>query len=121
MKIGIVGAGMVGAAAAYAVTMTGVSDEVVLVDINEKLSGAQADDIMDATPFGWAVRVFAGHYEQLKGAEVVLLCCGVGQRPGGETRLQLHGRNAGIFRQVVPEVVNAAPEAVLVVATNRSM
>ena len=118
MKLGVVGTGMVGSMAAYAVAMTGAAHELVLVDINEKLAQAQAEDILDATPFESPVRVLAGHYDQLKGADVVLLACGVAQARGGETRLQLQGRNAAIFRQVVPEVIKAAPDAILVIATN---
>lgn len=72
---------------------------------------------MHAGPFLSPTRVSYGNYDQLRGAGVVLLCCGVAQRPG-ETRLQLLGRNAAIFREVVPKVVAAAPDAILVVATN---
>ncbi|MBV8453136.1 MAG: L-lactate dehydrogenase [Deltaproteobacteria bacterium] len=118
MKVGIIGTGMVGSMAAYAVAMTGAANELVLVDINQKLAQAQAEDILDATPFESPVRILAGHYDQLEGADVVLLACGVAQARGGETRLQLQGRNAAIFRQVVPDVVKAAPDTVLVVATN---
>ena len=118
MKVGIVGAGMVGSSAAYAIVMSGAASELVLVDVNEKLAHAQADDITHATPFASPVRVSAGDYEQLQGAEAVLLCCGSAQRPGGETRLQLLQRNAVVLRDVVSRVIAAAPEAVLVVASN---
>lgn len=117
MKIGVIGAGMVGSSAAYAVVLLTAASEVVLVDVNEKLAHAQAEDILHAGPFLSSTRVSAGHYERLQGAGVVLLCCGVAQRPG-ETRLQLLERNASIFREVVPKVVAAAPDAVLVVASN---
>lgn len=117
MKIGVIGAGMVGSSAAYAVVMAGVASELVLVDVNEKLASAQADDILHAVPFASSARVWSGRYDQLKGAGVILLCCGVAQRPG-ETRLQLLQRNASIFREVVPHVVIAAPDAVLVLASN---
>jgi L-lactate dehydrogenase len=117
MKVGVIGAGMVGACAANAVVLCGAASEVVLVDVNEKLAKAQADDISHAGPFLSATRVSAGRYEDLRGAGIVLLCCGVAQRPG-EPRLQLLQRNAAIFRDVVPKVLAAAPDAVLVVATN---
>ena len=117
MKVGIIGAGTVGSTAAYSVIVAGAASEVVLVDLNEKLAEAQAEDLSDATPFAAQVRVSAGPYGALEGAQVVLLCCGAAQRPG-ETRLQLLQRNASIFHEVVPRVVAAAPEAVLVVATN---
>ncbi|MBV8106293.1 MAG: L-lactate dehydrogenase [Hyphomicrobiales bacterium] len=117
MKVGVVGAGMVGSTAAYAVALLEAASEVVLVDVNETLAEAQAEDILHAGPFLSPTRVSAGQYEQLHGAGVVLLCCGVAQHPG-ETRLQLLQRNAAIFRQVVPQVIAAAPDAVLVVASN---
>jgi len=117
MKVGVVGTGRVGSCAAYAAVITGAASEVILVDINDKLAKAEAEDILHATPFTWPARVSAGHYKHLKGAGVVVLCCGVAQRPG-ETRLQLLQRNASIFREVVPQVVAAAPDAVLVLASN---
>ncbi len=117
MKVGVIGAGAVGSAAAYAIVMTNAASEVVIVDVNEKLALAQAEDISHATPFAAPARVWAGLYEDLQGAGVVVLCCGTNQRPG-ETRLQLLQRNAAIFREVVPRIIAAAPDAVLVVATN---
>ena len=60
MKVGIVGSGAVGSSAAYAMVMSGAASEVVLVDLNEKLAQAQAEDILDATPFATPVRISAG-------------------------------------------------------------
>jgi L-lactate dehydrogenase len=117
MKVGVIGAGAVGSAAAYAIVMTGAASELVIVDANEKLARAQAEDISHATPFAAPARVTAGPFADLDGAGVVLLCCGTGQRPG-ETRLHLLQRNAAIFQEVVPKVVAAAPDVVIVVATN---
>ncbi|WP_243094882.1 L-lactate dehydrogenase [Thermus thalpophilus] len=117
MKVGIVGSGMVGSAAAYAVALLGVAREVVLVDLDEALARAHAEDILHATPFAHPVWVRPGDYAALAGAKVVILAAGVAQRPG-ETRLQLLDRNAQVFAQIVPKVVRAAPEAILLVATN---
>lgn len=117
MKVGIVGAGAVGSAAAYALVLTGAASEIVIVDVNQKLARAQAEDISHATPFAAPARVSAGPCDDLAGANVVLLCCGAAQRPG-ETRLQLLQRNAAIFRDVVPRVLAAAPDVILVVASN---
>jgi L-lactate dehydrogenase len=117
MKIGIVGAGFVGSTAAYALVMRGVGRRVVLVDRNEARARAEADDILHAVPFAHPLEVRAGGYGDLEGARVVILTAGVNQKPG-ETRLQLLERNAAVFREVVPAVLDRAPEAVLVVATN---
>jgi len=117
MKIGIVGAGFVGATAAYAMVMEGVGSEIVLIDKNADLAAAQAQDIVHATPFAHPLVVRAGGYDALAGAGVVVLSAGVNQQPG-ETRLQLLARNAEVFAAVVPAVLAAAPDAILIVATN---
>lgn len=117
MKIGIVGAGMVGSCAAFAMVERGVGNDIVLVDRNAALAEAQAQDILHATPFGAPVRVSAGDYEALDGARLVVLAAGVAQQPG-ETRLQLLGRNAAVFADLLPRVLAAAPDAILLVATN---
>src|SRR5437763_12350702 len=116
MKVGVVGSGFVGATAAYALVMRGVGREIVLVDKNTARAAAEADDIRHAVPFAHALEVRSGDYPDLAGCRVVVLCAGVGQKPG-ETRLQLVKRNAGVFREVVPAVLKAAPDAVVVVAT----
>lgn len=117
MKVGIVGSGLVGATAAYALVMRGVGREIVLVDKNQARAVAEADDIRHAVPFAHALEIRAGGYPDLAGCKAVVLCAGVGQKPG-ETRLDLLRRNAAVFREVVPAVLAHAPEAVLVVASN---
>jgi L-lactate dehydrogenase len=117
MKIGIVGCGFVGSTAAYAMALTNAVSEIVLIDLNASLALAQAEDIIHATPFVRPIKVVAGGYGDLAGAGVVMLSCGVGQRPD-ETRLQLLERNVRVFESVVPQVVRAAPDAVLLVASN---
>jgi L-lactate dehydrogenase len=117
MKVGIIGSGFVGSTAAYAIALRGSAAEVVLFDLNEKLARAQAEDILHATPFAAPVRVKFGRYPQLKGANLVVLACGVSQRPG-ENRLKLLERNAKVFENVVPQVLEYAPEAILLVVSN---
>lgn len=117
MKVGIVGAGMVGGATANALVLTGAADRIVLVDQSEARATAEAEDVLHATPFAHGARVASGGYDDLAGAGVVILAAGVGQRPG-ETRLQLLERNAAVFAAIIPAVLRAAPEAILLVATN---
>jgi L-lactate dehydrogenase len=117
MKVGIVGSGLVGATAAYALVMRGVGREIVLVDKNQPRAVAEADDIRHAVPFAYSLEVRAGDYPDLEGCRVVVLCAGVGQKPG-ESRLSLLRRNAAVFHEVVPAVLKHAPEAAIVVATN---
>src|SRR3954468_19134357 len=117
MKIGIVGCGMVGSASAFALVMSGVGREIVLVDINRARAEAEANDIYHAVPFANPLSVRTGDYPDLAGARVVGIAGGVAQKQG-ETRLQLLLRNAEVFRQIVPSVLHHAPEALLLVVTN---
>jgi L-lactate dehydrogenase len=117
MKIGIVGCGMVGSTSAYALVMSGVGREIVLVDLNRTRAEAEANDLHHAVPFAQPLTVRAGDYADLSEAEVVVIAGGVAQKPG-ETRLQLLQRNADVFGQIVPSVLRVAPQAVLLVVTN---
>ena len=117
MKIGIVGAGMVGSSAGYALALMGIAHEIVLVDRNEALAVAQAEDISHAVPFMSSTVVRAGDYKDLHGAGVIVIAAGVSQQPG-ETRLALLERNAEVFRAVLGTVLPVAPNAILLIASN---
>jgi L-lactate dehydrogenase len=117
MKIGIVGCGYVGSTAAYALIMRGIGREIVLVDKNADRANAEADDLFHAVPFAHQLRISPGSYADLTGSRVVIIAAGVNQKPG-ESRLQLLKRNAAVFEEVIPNILDNAPEAVLVVATN---
>jgi len=117
MKIGIVGCGMVGSASAFALVMQGVGREIVLVDLNKARAEAEANDIHHAVPFAHPLSIRAGDYADLAGARVVVIAAGVAQKPG-ETRLQLLQRNAAVLGQVVPSILDHAPDTVLLVVSN---
>jgi L-lactate dehydrogenase len=117
MKVGIVGAGFVGSTAAYAMIMRGIGREIVLIDLNRLRASAEADDLLHAVPFAHPINVHSGDYPDLKGARVVVITAGVGQRPG-ETRLELLTKNAAVFRQIIPRILEYAHDAVILVATN---
>src|SRR5512134_1694815 len=99
---------MVGSTSAYALVMRGVGREIVLVDKNRARAEAEANDIFHAVPFAHPLTVQAGEYPDLFGARVVVIAGGVAQQPG-ETRLDLLKRNAEVFGQIVPSVLQAAP------------
>jgi L-lactate dehydrogenase len=95
----------------------GSASDVVILDVNKAKAEAEARDIAHATTFTHPVRVTSGDYADLAGARVVIMSAGVNQKPG-ETRLQLLGRNAAIFRSVIPQIVEAAPDAIILVSAN---
>lgn len=117
MKVGIVGAGQVGATTAYSLVMRGIGREVVLVDVDQARAQAEAADILHAVPFAHPLKIAAGDYSDLRNSQVVIITAGVAQKPG-QTRLDLLKRNAEIFQEVIHQVVKYAPEAILLVATN---
>ena len=117
MKVGIIGAGLVGSTAAYALINQGIGREIVLVDLNQERAQAEANDLRHAVPFTHPLLVQSGGVEDLSGARIVVISAGVSQKPG-ETRLGLLSRNAKVFQSIIPGVLQAAPEAILLIATN---
>jgi len=117
MQIGIVGTGLVGSTAAYALVMQGIGRRIVMVDANRQRAEAETNDLFHAVPFANPLEIHAGDYPDLAGSRVVIVTAGVNQKPG-ESRLQLLQRNAAVFHQVIPQILTHAPEAVIVVATN---
>lgn len=116
-RIAIVGAGAVGATLAYALMIRGQADELVLIDINRAKAEGEALDLRHGLPFVRPVDVHVGDYSDCAGADIVVITAGAASRPG-ETRLDLAGRNVGIFRQIVPKVVRYNAEGILLVVTN---
>lgn len=117
VKIGVVGTGHVGATFAFALVMSGMATEIVLVDADRERAEGEAMDLGHAVPFSRPVDVRAGVYADLAGAAVTVIAAGVGQKPG-ETRLDLLRRNVDVFREIVPRVTEASPEGIIVAATN---
>jgi L-lactate dehydrogenase len=124
-KVGVVGAGAVGQACAFALMLRGSAREIVLVDRIAGRATAAATDMRYGLPLSPTVGIRGGDWSDLAGAGVVVICAGVNEKGGGATdrddalgRLKLLETNAAVYRDVVPRIVVAAPEAVLVVVTD---
>ena len=124
-KLGIVGVGAVGCACALACVTRGSAREIVLVNRTRKRAEAVATDLRYGTPFTPRVTIVDGDYADLAGSAVVVITSGVNEKTGGATdrsdpqgRLRLLDKNAAIYRDIVPRIVRAAPEAVLLVVTD---
>lgn len=125
MKLGIIGTGNVGNAIALAAATRGSAREIVLVNRTRKVAKAVATDLRYGIPLGPRVDISDGDYDALSGAGVVLITSGVNEKTGGATdrsdaqgRLRLLEKNAAIYRDIVPKIVSAAPQAVLVAVTD---
>jgi L-lactate dehydrogenase len=82
-------------------------------------------DLRYGTPLGAKLDIADGDYADLEGCGVVLITSGVNEKTGGATdrndpkgRLKLLDKNAAIYRNIVPQIVRAAPDAVLVAVTD---
>jgi L-lactate dehydrogenase len=126
MKIGIVGAGAVGAATALSlIERGGMCRELVLIDRDTARARGVAADMRYASPLSPVVDVRAGDYADLADAALVIITAGVNEKAGGATdrndpqgRLRLVDTNARVYADVVPRIVVAAPAAVLMVVTD---
>ena len=116
-RVAVVGVGNVGTTFAYALLLSGLAAEIVLIDANRAKAEGEAMDLNHAVPFTHPTRVWAGDYSDCAGAIVTVLAAGSGQRPG-ETRLDLIKKNAAIWREIVPAIVKSNPNGILLVATN---
>jgi L-lactate dehydrogenase len=116
-KVTVLGTGMVGASFAYKLLGSGLASEMLLVDVNHKRAEGEMMDLNHAMPFDQPSQISVGDYADIKGSDVVVISAGVAQRPG-ETRLDLVKRNAVIFKEMIPQVAQAAPDSILVIATN---
>jgi L-lactate dehydrogenase len=125
MKLGIVGTGNVGCAIALAAVTRGSAREIVLVNRTRKTAEAVATDLRYGAPLTPRVDIRDGDYADLAGAGVVLITSGINEKTGEATdrndprgRLKLLDKNAAIYRNIVPLIVRAAPDAVLVAVTD---
>ena len=116
-KVGLVGTGFVGSSFAYALMNRGLAWELVLVDSNSEKAIGEMMDFNHGLSFVKPMKIYSGGYRELAGSKVVVIAAGASQRPG-ETRLDLLGRNAAIFRSIIPEVVKHNPEGIILIATN---
>jgi L-lactate dehydrogenase len=125
MKVGIVGAGAVGTACMFAMALRGSAREIVLVNRNRERAKGAVADLQYGTVLAPAVSLRSGGYADLRGAAVVVITAGANEKAGGATdrndpagRLRLLGTNAAIYRDIVPPIVAAAPEALLLAVTD---
>lgn len=116
-RVAVVGLGNVGASFAYALLLSGLAAEIVLIDANHAKAEGEAMDLNHAVPFAKPTKIWAGSYEDCAGAAVTVIAAGANQKPG-ETRLDLVHKNAQIFQSIVPEVVKHNPNGILLIATN---
>ena len=116
-KAAVVGCGFVGSATAFALMQSHLFSELVLVDVNFDKADGEAKDIAHGIPFAGAMKIYAGTYDDIADAAIIIVTAGANQKPG-ETRLDLVQKNVGIFRSIIPEIAKRDYQGILLIVSN---
>lgn len=116
-KAAIVGCGFVGSASAFALMESGLFSEMVLIDADRNKAEGEALDISHGLPFAKPMQIYAGDYDDISDASIIIVTAGAGQKPG-ETRLDLVHKNVGIFKSIIPEIAKKNKDAILLIVAN---
>lgn len=117
-KLTVIGAGAVGSSVAYASLIRGSARHIALYDIDPERTEAEVLDLAHGTLFAGSSDITGGSdIAVAEGSHVVVITAGAKQRPG-QTRIELAATNATILRSLVPQVLDAAPDAIIVIVTN---
>ena len=116
-KVTIIGAGNVGATIAYTLSLGTIASEIVLIDINKEKVEGEVMDIVQGASFREPISVIAGDYEDARDSHIVIITSGVGRKPG-QTRIELAQTNVNILKQITPQIVSVAPNALYVIVSN---
>lgn len=116
-KVTIIGAGMVGSTAAYGLIASDITEEIAIIDLNEKLVKAQVMDLQHSVPFWGYTEVKVGNYKDIRDSKVVIITCGSAQKEG-ETRLDLLSKNTKIIKEIMPKIFKENPQAIVIMVTN---
>lgn len=116
-KVAVVGTGAVGSSIAYALLISGLVNELLLVDIDRAKAEGEAMDLAHGAPFVQPIRVYAGEYEDCHDADVIVFSAGVNQKPG-ETRLDLANKNFQVLKNSLPRLMTDKCKAILLMVSN---
>lgn len=116
-KAAMIGCGFVGSASAYALMQSGIFSELVLIDANKDRAEGEAMDISHGVPFAKPMKIYAGDYDDIVDAGIIIITAGAAQKPG-ETRLDLVHKNVNIFKSIIPEIKKRDCKGILLVVAN---
>ena len=116
-KVAIIGCGFVGSSTAFALMESGLFSEIVLIDVDHSRAEGEAMDISHGVPFVKPMKIYAGDYDDIVDASIIIITAGAAQKLG-ETRLQLVQKNVAIFKSIIPEISKRKCEGVLLIVSN---
>ena len=116
-KAAMIGCGFVGSASAFALMQSGLFSELVLIDANHDKAEGEAMDIAHGLPFAGQMKIYAGDYDDIVDAAVIIVTAGAAQKPG-ETRLDLVNKDVNIFKSIIPEIAKRNYKGILLIVAN---
>lgn len=116
-KVVIVGCGFVGSSSAFALMQSGLFSEMVLIDLDQDRAEGEAMDISHGVPFAGPMQIYAGNYDDIKDAAIIVITAGANQKPE-ETRLDLVQKNSKIMESVVSEIAARDYKGILLIVSN---
>lgn len=116
-KIAVIGCGFVGSATAYSIMESGLFSEMVLIDVNTERAEGEALDISHGIPFARQMKIYAGNYDDITDASIIIITAGANQAPN-ETRIDLVHKNVNIFKKIIPEISRRNFPGILLIVSN---
>lgn len=116
-KVAVIGCGFVGAACSFSLMQSGLFSEMVLIDSDPAKAEGEALDISHGVPFAKPIKIYAGDYDDIKNASLIIITAGANQKPG-ETRLDLVKKNISIFKSIIPEIKKRNFRGILLIVAN---
>ena len=116
-KVAVIGCGFVGSSTAFALMQSGLFSEMILIDADMDRAEGEALDISHGTPFARPMKIYAGTYQDITDAAVIVITAGANQKPE-ETRLDLVSKNTKIMRSIIQEIMKYGCEGILLIVSN---
>lgn len=116
-KVAVIGCGFVGSSSAFALMQSGLFSEMVLIDADTKRAEGEAMDISHSISFARPMQIYAGNYDDITDAAIIVITAGANQKPD-ETRLDLIKKNAAIMKSIVGEIKKRDFGGILLIVSN---
>lgn len=116
-RVAIVGTGFVGSTTAYALMMSGVAVEIVLIDRNMRRAEGHVNDLRDAEVFSHVTRVGVGDFSDCCSADVTVITAGVSQADN-KSRVEGLQETGKILHGLITDVCLQNPRGILLIASN---
>ena len=116
-KVAMIGCGFVGSSSCFALMQSGMFSEMVLIDADFNKAAGEALDISHGLPFAKPMKIYAGTYDDITDAAIIIVTAGANQKPG-ETRLDLVKKNVSIHRSINAELKKRKINGILLIVAN---